>query len=56
MSADNFYALLPSRIILSFLGTATAFGGYLADWNETHVSLVLSMKLSRLVSQIEDWR
>ncbi|EXJ55201.1 hypothetical protein A1O7_08127 [Cladophialophora yegresii CBS 114405] len=30
-------AVLPSRILLSALGLATAAGGYLADWNETHV-------------------
>jgi hypothetical protein len=29
--------LLPSRVLLSLLATATAAGGYLADWNETHV-------------------
>ncbi|KIW63664.1 hypothetical protein PV04_08649 [Phialophora macrospora] len=30
-------AVLPSRILLSVLGLASAAGGYLADWNETHV-------------------
>jgi hypothetical protein len=29
--------LLPSRVLLSLLATATAAGGYAADWNETHV-------------------
>ena len=29
--------LLPPRLLLSLLATATAAGGYLADWNETHV-------------------
>lgn len=29
--------LLPARCLLSVLATATAAGGYLADWNETHV-------------------
>lgn len=29
--------LLPPRILLSLLATFTAAGGYLADWNETHV-------------------
>lgn len=30
-------AVLPTRIILTLIGTATSVGGYLADWNETHV-------------------
>lgn len=30
-------ALLPARAILSVLAGLTAVGGYLADWNETHV-------------------
>ena len=29
--------LLPARCVLSVLATLTATGGYLADWNETHV-------------------
>ena len=29
--------LLPARTLLSVLATLTAAGGYLADWNETHV-------------------
>ena len=29
--------LLPPRVLLSLLATFTAAGGYLADWNETHV-------------------
>lgn len=36
-SSYNSSALLPSRLILTFLGSATAVGGYVADWNETHV-------------------
>lgn len=30
-------AVLPTRILLSLIGVASAAGGYLADWNETHV-------------------
>lgn len=29
--------LLPARALFSVLATFTAAGGYLADWNETHV-------------------
>ncbi|KAK5301409.1 hypothetical protein LTR99_006376 [Exophiala xenobiotica] len=36
-SSSSFKAVLPARIVLSLIGTATAVGGYLADWNETHV-------------------
>jgi len=35
--ASTTSAVLPSRIILSVIGLASAVGGYLADWNETHV-------------------
>ncbi|EXJ56297.1 uncharacterized protein A1O5_12564 [Cladophialophora psammophila CBS 110553] len=38
MSSDTASsAVLPTRIIFSLLGLASAAGGYLADWNETHV-------------------
>src|ERR1700753_549257 len=37
MSDSASSAVLPSRILLSLLGLASAAGGYLADWNETHV-------------------
>ncbi|KAK5102706.1 hypothetical protein LTS08_003506 [Lithohypha guttulata] len=30
-------AVLPTRLILTTIGFATSIGGYLADWNETHV-------------------
>ncbi|KIV83485.1 hypothetical protein PV11_05506 [Exophiala sideris] len=35
--SDYWRAVLPTRVILSFIGVASAAGGYLADWNETHV-------------------
>ncbi|KIX09443.1 uncharacterized protein Z518_00523 [Rhinocladiella mackenziei CBS 650.93] len=35
--SDASTAVLPTRIILSLIGLASAAGGYLADWNETHV-------------------
>lgn len=30
-------AVLPTRIVLTAVGLITSVGGYLADWNETHV-------------------
>jgi hypothetical protein len=30
-------AVFPSRLLLTAVGLATSVGGYLADWNETHV-------------------
>lgn len=35
--APSSTTLLPPRLLLSLLATFTAAGGYLADWNETHV-------------------
>lgn len=29
--------VLPTRLVLTAVGLATSVGGYLADWNETHV-------------------
>ena len=37
MSTSPSTAVLPSRLLLTVLGLASAAGGYLADWNETHV-------------------
>ena len=35
--SNNSSILLPSRVLLTLLATITSAGGYMADWNKTHI-------------------